>query len=202
MKNFIERPIATAMLFLALLVLGIYSYLNIPIELAPTEVEFPQLNISTPWQGMPPEIIQTQLTSPLEEKISTVKGVRKIESISRIGGSTITLQFEEKTNMEFARLALREKIAELKEDLPYNVRPIIRPYIPEDLEVRSFLEYTISGNYSLQKLRELVKDKLEIGLGSIKGVAQVEVTGGSDPEISIILDEKKLKSLKIQPNLI
>ena len=97
MKIFIERPIATAMLFLALLVLGIYSYLNIPIELAPTDVEFPELNINTSWYGMPPEIIQTQLTSPLEEKVSTVKGVRKIESSSSIGNSRITLEFEEKT---------------------------------------------------------------------------------------------------------
>jgi HAE1 family hydrophobic/amphiphilic exporter-1 len=202
MRIFVERPIATSMLFLALLVLGVYSFLNIPIELPATREEFPQLDIETNWWGMPPEIIQTQLTSLIEEKISAVKGVKKIESSSRIGVSQITLEFDPKTNMEFAHLALREKISELKEDLPYGVRPVIRPYVPQDFQVRPFLRYTISGDYTLQKLRELVKDKLEMGIGAIKGVAGVEVMGGSDPEIKIILDDEKIKSLNIQPYLV
>ncbi len=165
MKIFIERPIATAMFFMALLVLGVYSFLNIPIELAPKE-EYPQLDIATSWPGVPPEIIQTQISSPLEEIASTTKGVRKIISESRIGYSKITLEFDPKINMEFAHLELKEKISELKDILPYNVRPEIQPYIPEDFRVSPFLSYTISGNYSLQKLRELVKDKIEVGIGT------------------------------------
>jgi len=201
MKIFIERPIATAMFFMALLVLGVYSFLNIPIELAPKE-EYPQLDIATSWSGVPPEIIQTQISSPLEEIASTTKGVRKITSESRIGYSKITLEFDPKINMEFAHLELKEKISELKDTLPYNVRPEIQPYIPEDFRVSPFLSYTISGNYSLQKLRELVKDKIEVGIGSVKGVASVDVTGGSDPEVRVILDKKKLKGLNIHPYLV
>ena len=199
MKIFVERPIATAMIFLALMVLGIYSFLNIPIELAPKE-EYPRLDISTYWSGVPPEIIQTQITSPLEEKAVMVKGVRKIISSSSIGWSRITLEFDTKTNMEFAHLALREKIAEVEESLPYGVvKPRIEPYVPDLFRLNPFLSYTISGDYSLQKLRELVKDKIEVGIGSVKGIAKAEITGGSEPEIRIILDEKKLKSLNIHP---
>ena len=202
MKIFIERPIATAMVFLALTVLGVYSFLNIPIEMPVTKEQFPMVYIDTPWPGMPPEIIQTQLTSPLEEKVSTVKGVRKIESSSQIGNSRITLEFDPKINMEFAQLALREKIAELKDELPYGIRPYITPYIPEDFSEEPFLRYTISGDYSLQKLREMVKDRLENTIGAVKGVAGVDIWGGSDPEIKIILIENKIKSLNIQPFLI
>lgn len=198
MKIFVERPIATAMIFLALLVLGVYSFLNIPLEVAPKE-EYPRIFIQTAWPNVSPEIIQAQITSPIEEKAVTVKGVKKITSSSSSGSSLITLEFDEKTNMEFARLALREKIAELKDTLPYNVRPRIVPYVPELFAQKALLKYTISGDYSLQRLRELVKDKIEMGVGSIKGVTQVEVTGGSDPEIRIILDEKKLRSLNIHP---
>ena len=89
MKIFIERPIATAMAFMAFTVLGVYSFLNIPIEMPVTKEQFPEVSINTSWSAMPPEIIQTELTSPLEEKVSTVKGVRKIESSSRIGNSRI-----------------------------------------------------------------------------------------------------------------
>jgi len=202
MKIFIKRPIATAMAFLALTVLGVYSFLNIPIEMPVTKEQFPMVYIDTQWPGMPPEIIQTQLTSPLEEKVSTVKGVRKIESSSQIGNSRITLEFDPKINMEFAQLALREKIAELKDELPYGIRPYITPYIPEDFSEEPFLRYTISGDYSLQKLREMIKDRLENTIGAVKGVAGVDIWGGSDPEIKIMLIEDKIKSLNIQPFLV
>ncbi|MFW6160778.1 MAG: efflux RND transporter permease subunit, partial [Acidobacteriota bacterium] len=198
MKICVDRPIATAMFFLALAVLGFYSFFHIPLELAPKE-EYPQLEIVTVWSGVSPEIIQAEITSPLEEKVLTVKGVRKVSSSSSIGESRITVEFNQKTNMEFARLALRERIAQLKSQLPYGVRPRIEPYVPEEFRIKPFLHYTISGDYSLQELREMVKDKMEIGLGSIKGVSDVEVTGGADPLIQILLDEEKLKSLNIHP---
>jgi len=199
MKIFVERPIATAMFFLAVLVLGIYSFLNIPFELAPEE-EYPQITITTSWPDVPPEIIQTQITSPLEEIASTVKGVRKITSSSSIGNSQITLEFDDNTNMEFAKLALREKIASVEDELPYGVgRPQFRSHVPEDFRTDPFLRYSIFGNYSLQKLRELVKEKIEFGIGSVKGVADVQVWGGSDPEIRIVLDKEKLKALNIHP---
>ena len=94
MKIFIERPIATAMAFLALTVLGVYSFFNIPIEMPPTQEQFPELVIESVWRGIPPDIVQTQLTSPIEEKISTVKGIKKIESSSSIGKSRINLEFD------------------------------------------------------------------------------------------------------------
>lgn len=197
-KVFIERPVATAMFYLALLVLGIYSFLNTPLELEPKE-NYPQVRVETSWYGVPPEIIQTQVTAPLEEVLSTVKGVRKIVSTSLIGLSRITLDFEEKANMEFANLALREEIAKTRQRLPYGVRPVVIPYIPEELVVRPFLNYTISGNYSLQKLREMVKEKIEFSLGSVQGVSGVSVSGGSDPEILVTLDKKLLKTYDIQP---
>ena len=202
MKIFVERPIATAMFFLAILVLGIYSFFNIPFELAPKE-EYPQLRIRTTWSGVPPEIIQTQITSPLEEIASTVKGVQKITSSSRIGSSSITLEFDPKTNMEFAALALREEISRIKDELPYGARPPqVVPYIPEEFRTEEFLQYNISGDYTLQKLRELIKEKIEFGIGSIEGVSQVNVTGGADPEIKIILDKEKTKALNIYPGQI
>ncbi|UCE41104.1 MAG: efflux RND transporter permease subunit [Candidatus Aminicenantes bacterium] len=198
MKIFVERPVATAMIFMTLLVLGVYSFMNLPLELAPKE-EFPELNINTSWQGVPPEVIQTEITAPIEEKVSTVKGIRKIYSESLSGSSRVTLEFDEKTNMEFSHLALREKLSELRDVLPYGVRPNVQPYIPEEFQEDPFLEYTISGSYSLNKLREYVKDRIEIGIGSIKGVADVSVTGGSDPEIKILLDKEKLKTFGISP---
>ncbi|MCX6560251.1 MAG: efflux RND transporter permease subunit [Candidatus Aminicenantes bacterium] len=198
MKSLIERPVATAMIFVALLVLGIYSFINTPLELAPKE-EFPRLDVSTPWQGVPPEIVQTQVTSPLEEACATVKGVTKVTSTSQIGSSLITLEFDPKTNMDFALLALREELAKTRRLLPAGVRPTVQPYVPDDFRVNPFLSMTISGPYSLQRLREMVNDKLEFGLGSIKGVSKVEILGGAEAEVKIILDKKAMKAYNLQP---
>jgi len=198
LKFFVEKPVATAMLFLGLLVMGVFSFLNTPLELEPKE-DYPQVNVTTAWSGVPPEIVQTKITAPLEEALATVKGVQKMTSSSSIGSSLITLEFEPKTNMEFASLAMREEIAKVRANLPYGARPVVEPYVPDDFRVRPFLSYTISGDYPLQKLRELVKDKLEFGLGSIQGVSKVEVGGGSDLEIRVSLDKARLKAYAIEP---
>jgi HAE1 family hydrophobic/amphiphilic exporter-1 len=202
MKIFIERPIATATFFVAILLLGIYSFLNLPFEFMPKE-EFPRVSISASWSGVPPEIIQAQVTAPLEEVASRIKGVTKITSSSRISSSTINLEFDPKTNMEFATLALREEISRIKDDLPYGVNPPrVQPYVPEEFREDPFLSYSVSGDYTLQKLREMVKERIEFGVGSVKGVADVMVTGGSDPVIKVALDKDKLKALNIHPGLI
>ena len=201
MKIFIERPVATAMFYLALLVLGIYSFINTPVELKPNE-SLPKLDITANWGNVPPEIIQTQVTAPIEEAIAPIKGVRKMTSSSAIGSSTITLEFDPKTNMEFATLALREELAKTRRVLPVGVRPSVVPFVPEDFRVTALLSYTISGNVPLQKLREILKDKLEFGIGSVKGVAQVTIIGGSEAEIRILLDKQKLKDYDIPPYLV
>jgi HAE1 family hydrophobic/amphiphilic exporter-1 len=197
-KFFVEKPVATAMFYLAVLVLGVYSFINTPLELAPKE-DFPQVDVQASWPGVPPEIIQTKITAPLEEALSTVKGVQKMTSTSQIGSATITLVFDPKINMEFANLALREEIAKVRRQLPYGVRPTVQPYVPDDFKVRPFLSYTVSGDYPLQKLRELVKSKLEFGVGSVQGVSRVDVGGGSDAEIRVSLDKEKLKAYNIPP---
>lgn len=201
MRFFIDRPIAILMIYLALLALGVYSLFHIPLELAPQE-EFPQVDVVATWPGTSPEVMQTQVTSVLEEAALSVKGVRKITSTSEIGTSRLTIEFDPKINLEFANLALREALARSLPKLPYGVRPTVEPYVPEDFRVRPFLTYTISGNYPLQTLRELVKDKLENSLGAINGVAKVEVSGGSDLNVRITLDQKKLKELGLHPYMV
>ncbi len=186
------------MFFMAVLVLGLYSFINTPLELAPKE-DYPQVEVTASWPGVPPEIVQIEVTAPLEEALSVVKGVTKISSSSLIGQSRITVEFDPKTNMEFANLALREEIGKIRRILPVSVRPMIVPFVPEDFRVRPFLSYTISGDYPLQRLREIVKDKIEYGIGAVRGVADVTVGGGSDPEIRVVLDGERLKALDLHP---
>jgi HAE1 family hydrophobic/amphiphilic exporter-1 len=201
MKFFIDRPVATLMIYLSLLALGLYSLFHIQLELAPQE-DFPQVEVTASWPGTSPEVVQTQVTSLLEEAVLSVKGVRKLTSTSEIGTASLTVEFQPKTDLEMANLALREALGRTLPELPYGVKPVVVPYVPEDFRVRPFLTYTISGSYPLQTLRELVKDKLENSLGAVNGVSRVEVSGGSDLNVRITLDQKKLKDLGLHPYLI
>ncbi len=199
MKIFVERPIATVMVFLVAASLGAYSFLNLPLELAPNE-NFPQVTIRTAWNDVSAEVVQTQITSPLEAMASLVKGVRKISSSSSFGLSSVVLEFDPKTNADFANLEIRERITRLRQALPHGAGiPQIIPYVPEDFRTADFLHYAISGEYSLNELRTMLKDKLYSCLIAVKGVAGVEVWGGSDPEIGVTLDIKKTQSLDITP---
>jgi HAE1 family hydrophobic/amphiphilic exporter-1 len=199
MKAFIEHPVPTLMLFLALLILGIYSLLHIPLELSPKE-EYPRISVDTQWPGASPEQVQVYLTSPLEELCSSVKGVRKIESSSSIGNSSITIEFNEKTDMNIASIELRERVASFVDQLPPGAfPPQIRPYIPKEFQTKPFLSLTLSSDLPLNKLREIADKKVKEEIRSVKGVSEVRVTGGAEPEIKIILDRDKINYYGISP---
>jgi HAE1 family hydrophobic/amphiphilic exporter-1 len=147
MKIFIDRPVATLMVYLALLSLGIYSLFHLPIELAPQE-DYPQVDIAASWPGASPEIMQTQVTALLEETALSVNGVRKITSTSDIGVSRITLEFDPRINLEFANLALREALGRVQPQLPYGVKPVVEPYVPEDFSRPTFSDLHHLGQLS------------------------------------------------------
>ncbi len=198
MRFLIKRPVAVAMVYLALLALGVFSFMNTPIELAPGG-DYPRIDVEASWPGVSPEVVQSRVTALLEEAVAPVKGVRRVFSESRAGSASITLEIDPRARMEFVDLALREAVARARDRLPYGVRPVVSPYVPEDFRVRPFLSVTVSGPYSLQELRALLKERLEFGLGSVPGVSSVEVAGGSDPEVRVVLDERRMEALGLRP---
>ena len=198
MRFLVERPVAVAMIYLALLALGVFSFMNTPIELAPGG-NYPRIDIEASWPGVSPEVVQSRVTAPLEEAVSSVKGVRRVSSESRTGAVSITLEIDPRVRMDFVDLALREAVARVRGRFPYGVRPVVSPYVPKDFQVRPFLSTTISGPYSIEELRALLKERLEFGLGSVPGVSSIEVAGGSDPGVRVVLDERRMEALGLRP---
>lgn len=202
MKAFIEHPVPTLMLFLGIFILGIYSLLHIPLELAPKE-DYPKISVRTSWPGASPEQVQISITSPLEELCSSVKGVRRIESSSSPGSSTITIEFNQKANMEIASIELRERVASFIENLPPGASPPqILPYIPKEFETKPFISLTLSSDLHLNKLREIADRKVKEEIRSVKGVSEIRVTGGAEPEIKITLDRDKINYYGISPGTV
>jgi len=197
-KFFVERPIATVMFYLASLILGVYSFMGTPLEIAPGE-EYPRVDIQAAWPGVSPDIIYSLVTAPLEEAAAAVKGARKLSSESQRGVSRISIEFNRGADIEFSTLALREALAGAKARLPHQVHPVIQRFVPENFRVRPFLRIMVSGQTPVQELREILKDGIERELGSAPGVASVEVGGARESEIRITADPEKLQALRIHP---
>ena len=202
-KTSIRRPVAVTMAYLAVALLGVAAWRNIPVELLP-ERDLPKLTVRAYWRGASAEVAEAFLTSPLEGEIQQVKGVEKISSNTTerngVASAVISAEFARETDMDFVRLELSERLAVLEENLPEAVYGLqVEPYIPDEFERQNvqFLRYTVTGPYTLEALRAHVDDVIKPEILQVEGVAEVEVMGGRDRLVEIELDDEKMRSLGV-----
>ena len=201
----IRRPVAVAMTYTAVALLGVAAWRNIPIELLP-DTRLPRLTVTGRWRGASPETVEAFLTSPLEAAIQQVQGVEKITSESfeenGIGTAQIEVEFTRETDMDFARLDLAERLSTLDEDLPPGAdRVVVEQYVPQEFQEqnRPFLRYTFTGPYTLEALRRHVDDVLAPEVSQLEGVGVVRVFGGRERRLEVHLDEQKIAALGLDP---
>ncbi|HYR07611.1 MAG TPA: efflux RND transporter permease subunit [Longimicrobium sp.] len=200
----IRRPVAVGMLYAALALLGVASWLNVPVELLP-ETELPRLRITAQWPGASPEVTEAFLTSPIEAAVQQVRGVEQVTSTSEEERGTVEVQFGREVDMDFARLELSEQLAALDENLPEGaLRPVVEPYVPEEFQSQSrpFLSYTLTGPFTPEALRTLLDDVVAPELRQVDGVADVQAFGGRDRVLEIGLDERRTLALGLDPETV
>ncbi|NJD09217.1 MAG: efflux RND transporter permease subunit, partial [Gemmatimonadetes bacterium] len=193
----VRRPIAMAMVYLTVALLGVAALRNIPLELLP-DTDLPRLTVRASWPGASPELTEAFLTAPLEAVIQQVQGVEDINSQSTEGSAAISVSFQRDTDMQFARLELSERLAALEGQLPVGSRPpAVEPYVPEAFrEQRSpVLLYTVHGPHTLEWLRERVEDVIEPELLQLEGVGRLVVYGGRARILQVELDENRIRAL-------
>lgn len=198
---FLSRPVTTIMFLILIIIMGIISYYNLPIELIP-QIEYPRISVTTNWSNVSPETVEAFLTSPIESVLSSVKGVKKISSQSLEGISRIDIEFNPETNIYLARLEINEKLSSLIENLPYGISvPRLSPYIPKEFrDLQGFLTYTLSSNQSSNEIRKFADNYLKAPLQAIDGVANVEIKGGYQREVVINIDFNKAKIYNVSDN--
>jgi HAE1 family hydrophobic/amphiphilic exporter-1 len=198
----LRRPTAIIMFYTAMVLLGIISLLNLPIEIVPS-TDYPKLTVHAHWPGSSPETVQIFLTSPIEEAAVQVAGVREVTSSSFRGRSQVDLEFTRDTDMNFAALDLNERLSLLRDNLPAGAyQPVISQYVPQELQRGNFFTFSVTGGYPLQFLREIALKKIKPPLASMDGVADVAVLGGSEKKVRISLDRTMLDMFRIQPFLV
>lgn len=197
----IRRPVAVAMVYISVALLGVAAWRNIPVELLPN-AEFPRLSLNVQWPGTSPETVEAFATSPLEAAIQQVKGVEKITSTTQEGTANIEVEFARGTDMEFARMELSEWIANVEDELPDGVQRVrVQSYVPREFReqsARPFLSYTFTGPFLLEALRLHLDEVVIPEILQIRGVSDVEVDGGRERLLEIELDPDRIASLGLR----
>ncbi|GIW50989.1 MAG: multidrug ABC transporter [Gemmatimonadales bacterium] len=187
----INRPVATSMLFAAVVFLGLISFIRLPIELLP-DVSYPKLVVYTRYQGVGPAEVERFVTAPIEAQVSAVPGVQRVESVSREGVSLVILRFAWGTNMDFAALNVREKLDNLRGSLPGTAdRPAI---LRTDPDAEPIMALSVSGRQDLWTLKDLAESVFKRRLEQIDGVAEAAVVGGLEREIHVEVDPRLLEA--------
>jgi HAE1 family hydrophobic/amphiphilic exporter-1 len=189
-SNFsISRRITTAMLVLLVVLIGAISFSRLKVDLYP-DVTFPGAAIVTSYSGVGPEEIENLVTKPIESSVSRVTGVKSVSSTSDTGQSTIVVEFEWGTDMDFAVLDLRQQIDLISSFLPDEADDtLIFKFDPAQFPILSF---GVTGEQNLAELKAEVEDNIVPRLERLPGVAQVNLEGGLTREILISLESDKL----------
>lgn len=192
-----RRPVAISMAYLAVAILGVRAWNDIPIELNPN-VSLPRLNVRGTWPGASPETVEAFMTSPIEAAVQLVDGVEDVTSTSREGGATIEALFDRDTDMDFARLDLSERITTLRESrLPPGIRVSVEQYVPREFQQGALLTYTFTGAHTLEALRAHLEDVVIPELSRVDGVSVVRAVGGLERMLEIEVDREAMAALGI-----
>lgn len=182
------------MCFLAVVLLGLISFTRLPINLLP-DIAYPKLVVQTTYPGVAPAEVERFVTEPIEREVVAVPGVERVESVSREGVSLVTLRFAWGADMDFALLNVRERLDNLRGQLPERVdRPAV---LRTDPAAEPVLTISVSGQGDLWTLKDLAESVIKRRLEQLDGVSEATVTGGLEREIHVDVDPQKLESFGV-----
>ena len=196
----IKQPVFITMVMLALIVLGVIAYTGMPLDFFP-DVSFPTMAVITVYPGAGPGEVENQVTKPIEEAMVTAPGVEEVQSRSYEGYSVVIVSFSLDKDEKVALQEVREKIANVRSDLPDDVlEPTITAYDPSSLPIlRISVGQSVGVGTAASDVRLTVTEDVLPRLQRIDGVADAVVTGGREREIQVLLDADALKARRVAP---
>ncbi|MDQ7913370.1 efflux RND transporter permease subunit [Pseudomonas sp. 102515] len=190
-RLFIQRPVATVLLMVAVLFAGLLGYRLLPISALP-EVDYPIIQVTTLYPGASAKVLATAVTAPLERQLGQMAGLAQQYSTSSAGASVITLKFDLSLSLDVAEQEVQAAInaanSYLPDDLPNP--PTYKKVNPADAPVLTLA--ATSDSLPLTQVQDLVNTRLALKLAQISGVGLVSLAGGQQPAVRIDVDPKAL----------
>jgi multidrug efflux pump len=195
-KPFIQRPVATSLLMLAIVLAGLVGFRFLPLSALP-QVDYPTIQVQTLYPGGSPEVMSNTVTAPLERQFGQMAGLDRMASTSAAGVSIITLQFSLGISLDVAEQEVQAAInaggSLLPADLP--APPVYAKVNPADAPVLTLA--ITSDSLPLTEVQNLVNTRLAQKISQVSGVGLVSLSGGQRPAVRIQADTQSLASYGI-----
>lgn len=190
----VHRPVFTTMVTMIIIILGGVSLYRIPVDLMP-DVTYPTLSVSTKYENASPAEIEELITRPVEEAMSAVPGVEEVTSVSSEGNSNVRITFAWGTDLDAAANDIRDRLDRVIPRLPDEAdRPTLRKF---DLASFPILILSAASGLDPVQMRKIIDDQVKYRIERVPGVAALDVWGGQEREIHVLLDPDKIKALGI-----
>jgi len=198
MKFLLNRRIGICMLFIALTMLGYVSYKQLQMELLPN-AELPQLTVAVSYQqDMDPSFVESEVVIPIEGAVGSVGGVDRITSTVGTRSSSITVEFKSNVDIKSTTMKLEEKMKEVSASLPEGFTARVQRNATTTMSRTSyFMQLQVRGMGGVDRVRQIVDEKIKTELENIDGVAAVNVFGGREKAIEVRVDVDACKALNL-----
>ncbi|MBX6365620.1 MAG: efflux RND transporter permease subunit [Gemmatimonadetes bacterium] len=193
----IKRPVFATMMMVTLVVLGVVAYRRLAIDEYP-DITYPVVVVQTTWPGASPEVMERDISRPIEEALNTVQGVKEISSTSREGSSMVRVELNLGVDVGIAQQDVMSKVSALRRQLPQQIdEPVVRHFDPND---RPIMSVAIQSNArSLRDLSDLAEQTIKPRIESVEGVGEVDVSGARDRQIRIQMDPVAMQAYGLGP---
>jgi multidrug efflux pump len=190
-RLFIERPVATILLMVAVLLSGLFAYRMLSTSALP-QVDYPTIQVTTLYPGASPDVMASSVTAPLERQLGQMSGLSQMYSSSSGGASVITLEFSLQVSLDVAEQEVQAAINAANNYLPDDLPnpPTYKKVNPADTAVLSLS--ATSDNLPLTQVQDLINTRIEPKLAQISGVGLVSLAGGQQPAIHVQVDPAAL----------
>jgi multidrug efflux pump len=192
---FIQRPVATSLLMIAILLVGITGYKFLPLSALP-EVDYPTIQVQTFLPGGSPDVMTTSVTAPLEKQFGQMPGLKEMSSISSAGSSVITLQFDLSLNLDIAEQEVQAAINASNSLLPNALLPAPPVYAkvnPADAPVITLA--VSSTSLPITTVEDLADNRIAQKISQLPGVGLVSISGGQRPAVRVQVNLQKVAAL-------
>ncbi|MGB0127320.1 MAG: efflux RND transporter permease subunit, partial [Rhodocyclaceae bacterium] len=190
-RPFINRPVATSLLMVAVLLAGLIAYRMLPLSALP-EVDYPTIQVVTLYPGASPDVMTSSITAPLERQFGQMPGLRQMSSTSSGGASVITLQFSLDLTLDVAEQTVQAAINAAGNLLPSDLPapPIYSKVNPADTPILTLA--VTAGTMPLPRLQDVVDTRLAQKISQVPGVGLVSLAGGQRPAVRTRVNPKAL----------
>ena len=192
-QTFIKHHVMTILLYILVVVFGFYSFQNLPLALMPS-IEVPAAVVYATYPGAGPEDIEQQVTKKLEGAVAGLSGLDTLQSTSSENMAMLVIRFTNDTDMDQAMTDLRDKVAQVKSQLPDDASdPTVMSI---DIDSMPVVSVALRGN-DLASLQSIAEDEIQPALERLDGVASVDISGGYEQEIAVHTDASRLKGYNL-----